>query len=89
MERWVDREVVSIMGQSISVNMVEVLGLTDVLARLQAWDTLGGLAVVLAVLLLSLLGGLTTAILAGVVTAAYNITARYWRGIRVELRGAD
>lgn len=89
MERWVDREVLSIMGQPISVNLIEVLGLTDQLARLQAWDALGGLATILAVLLLSLLGGLLLAFLVGLVTAAYNITARRWRGIQVDLRAVE
>lgn len=89
MERWVDREVLSIMGQPISVNLIEVLGLTDQLARLQAWDALGGLATILAVLLLSLFGGLLLAVLVGLVTVAYNVTARRWRGIRVDLRAVE
>jgi hypothetical protein len=89
MERWVDREVLSIMGQPISVNLIEVLGLTDQLARLQAWDALGGLAVIFALLLLSLLGGLLLAVLVGLVTAAYNVTASRWRGIQIDLRAVE
>ena len=85
LQGWRDLPLFSILGQTQRINMTQLLGLDPVLNMLRGWETVSTLAMIGAIVALSLLGGVLIGVLSGIMVMAYNLTARLTGGIRVEL----
>lgn len=86
LESWQNAELANILGQSIRANMLTILKLEGALKTLQDWDNASLWFFLAMILAWMVLGGAVIAALSGLLTAAYNFTARVFGGIEIELR---
>ena len=86
LESWQNAELANILGQSVRANMLAVLKLEGALKMLQNLDNASFFFFVGTILAWMLLGGACIAALGGMITAVYNLTARAFGGIEIELR---
>jgi hypothetical protein len=85
LEGWQNLEIVSILGQSVRVNLIERLGWVGALKFLRDFDNASWLLVMAIALGLTLCGGALVAIFASAGAAIYNLIAKISGGIAVEL----
>ncbi|MCI0475602.1 MAG: DUF3566 domain-containing protein [Anaerolineales bacterium] len=86
LESWQNAELANILGQSIRANMLTILKLEGALKTLQDLDNAAPVFILATILAWMALGGAVIAALSGLLTAAYNFTARLFGGIEIELR---
>jgi hypothetical protein len=86
LESWQNAELANIFGQSIRANMLAILKLEGALRMLQDLDNASGLFFLGTILAWMLLGGALIAAIGGIISAVYNLTARTFGGIEIELR---
>jgi hypothetical protein len=86
LESWQNVEIVNVFGQSVRANMLGVLNLQSALKTLVSLDNASFLLIAVTILAWMLLGGTVVAALSGIITAIYNLTARTFGGIEIELR---
>ena len=86
LESWQNAELANVFGQSIRANMLAILKLEGALKTLQDFDNASFLLFVGTILAWMLLGGAFIAAIGGIISAIYNLTARSFGGIEIELR---
>lgn len=85
LESW-QRGGISILGQEIRIDLVDILRLEPLLHVLQRFDDLSIATLLLLILVGSLLGGLLLAILLWLLGLAYNVLAALTGGLSLDLR---
>jgi len=86
LESWQNAELANVFGQSIRANMLAILKLEGALKTLQDFDNASLLFFIGTILAWMLLGGAFIAAIGGIISATYNLTARTFGGIEIELR---
>ena len=86
LESWQNAELANIFGQSIRANMLTILKLEGALKTLQDLDNASLLFFVGMILAWMILGGAFIAAIGGIISATYNLTARIFGGVEIELR---
>jgi hypothetical protein len=86
LESWQNVEIVNVFGQSVRANMLGVLNLQSALKTFVSLDNASFLLIAVTILAWMLLGGAIVAALSGIIAAIYNLTARTFGGIEIELR---
>ena len=86
LESWQNAELANVFGQSIRANMLAILKLEGALKTLQDFDNASFLFFIVTILAWMLLGGTFIAAIGGIMSATYNLTARTFGGIEIELR---
>lgn len=86
LESWQNIELANIFGQSIRANMLATLKLEGALKTLQTLDNASIFFVIGMILAWMLLGGAAVTVISGMITMTYNLTARLFGGIEIELR---
>ena len=86
LESWQNAELANVFGQSIRANMLAILKLEGALKTLQDCDNASFLFFIGTILAWMLLGGAFIAAIGGIISATYNLTARMFGGIEIELR---
>ena len=86
LESWQSAELANLFGQSIRVNMLAILNLERALKTLRDLDNASFWFILATILAWMLLGGTFVAAISGMITLAYNLSARLFGGIKIELR---
>ena len=86
LESWQNAELANVFGQSIRANMLAILKLEGALKTLQNLDNASLWFILATILAWMLLGGVVIAAIGGIVSATYNLIARTFGGIEIELR---
>ena len=86
LESWQNAELANIFGQSIRANMLTILKLEGALKTLQDLDNASLLFFVGMILAWMILRGSFIAAIGGIISATYNLTARIFGGVEIELR---
>ena len=86
LESWQNAELANIFGQSIRANMLTILKLEGALKTLQDLDNASLLFFVGMILAWMILGGAFIAAIGGIISATYDLTARIFGGVEIELR---
>jgi hypothetical protein len=86
LESWQNAELANILGQSIRANMLTILKLEGALKTLQDLDNASLWLVLATILAWMALGGIIVAALGGMGAAIYNVIARTFGGLEIELR---
>jgi TRAP-type mannitol/chloroaromatic compound transport system permease small subunit len=86
LESWQTAELANVLGQSVRVNMLAILKMEGVLKTLQEFDRASVFLCAGIILAWMVLGGVIVAAFGGMLSATYNLTARVFGGIEIELR---
>jgi hypothetical protein len=85
LEGWQNAELANIFGQPIRANMLAILNLEGTLKTLQTLDNASLFFFIGMIFAWMLLGGACAAVMSGMFTAIYNLAARLFGGIEIEL----
>ena len=85
LESWQNAELANVFGQSIRANMLAILKLEGALKALQDFDN-ASFFFIGTILAWMLVGGAFIAAIGGIISATYNLTARTFGGIEIELQ---